>query len=604
MICDPRLIDKPYGRRIWQSLPPMRRYRATARRRRRVLRRCAGAGARARLDCRGVRVAALALSRRPEAPGLPVSFASSSYSAATAASAARIAQSLAGDEGDQAVVAGRDAARAAADSGGGDFARRRQASAWNSPRRSMCCPAAIISQPRLKQLEPVARRPHPAGRVSGAGPRRCAHGRRSSAGAHCDRPGRRALGSCAASRAIEQTYGAARATRLVVSGASSVPTNVGGAVVDAIRARGVRRAHRSIVGISRASSGRQRGSATVAAITSYVGKQFRRRGAGGGVAARLRLAAAPAPATGIRPRSGTRWLADCDVPDLGLLPDASAGRAVRCVFERRAWSCRSCTSACGCYRGRSRWRWIPQPRRARRAVAQDAATGSRGLRQRRRARCTCGTCAGFAARIGLAGAVDAGGGPVATDRRCRARRPMVLARKLAAGALAARGAMPCLGLFSLDECSACAGRVRRADDSARWRRRGHRQLTRFPTSPMAASIGTRATAIWDCQAFGGGGASDRKKRCRENSPATPGANRCGDCVKLAMYDSGRSSAITPFDAVFGLDERHRGWPLAKHRRAAYNQQSARQDCRCHPDKKLRWCCIRCSASPAWHQLSG
>jgi ATP-dependent DNA helicase DinG len=30
MICDTRLIDKPYGRRIWQSLPPMRRSRAEA----------------------------------------------------------------------------------------------------------------------------------------------------------------------------------------------------------------------------------------------------------------------------------------------------------------------------------------------------------------------------------------------------------------------------------------------------------------------------------------------------------------------------------------------------------------------------------------------
>jgi len=28
MVCDPRLVDKPYGRRIWQSLPPMRRTRA------------------------------------------------------------------------------------------------------------------------------------------------------------------------------------------------------------------------------------------------------------------------------------------------------------------------------------------------------------------------------------------------------------------------------------------------------------------------------------------------------------------------------------------------------------------------------------------------
>ena len=27
MICDPRLVNKPYGRRIWQSLPPMRRTR-------------------------------------------------------------------------------------------------------------------------------------------------------------------------------------------------------------------------------------------------------------------------------------------------------------------------------------------------------------------------------------------------------------------------------------------------------------------------------------------------------------------------------------------------------------------------------------------------
>ena len=27
MVCDPRLVDKPYGKRIWQSLPPMRRTR-------------------------------------------------------------------------------------------------------------------------------------------------------------------------------------------------------------------------------------------------------------------------------------------------------------------------------------------------------------------------------------------------------------------------------------------------------------------------------------------------------------------------------------------------------------------------------------------------
>jgi ATP-dependent DNA helicase DinG len=30
MICDPRLVDKPYGKRIWRALPPFRRTRALA----------------------------------------------------------------------------------------------------------------------------------------------------------------------------------------------------------------------------------------------------------------------------------------------------------------------------------------------------------------------------------------------------------------------------------------------------------------------------------------------------------------------------------------------------------------------------------------------
>jgi ATP-dependent DNA helicase DinG len=30
MICDPRLVDKPYGKRIWRSLPPMKRTRELA----------------------------------------------------------------------------------------------------------------------------------------------------------------------------------------------------------------------------------------------------------------------------------------------------------------------------------------------------------------------------------------------------------------------------------------------------------------------------------------------------------------------------------------------------------------------------------------------
>ena len=30
MICDPRLVSRPYGRKIWQSLPPMKRTRSLA----------------------------------------------------------------------------------------------------------------------------------------------------------------------------------------------------------------------------------------------------------------------------------------------------------------------------------------------------------------------------------------------------------------------------------------------------------------------------------------------------------------------------------------------------------------------------------------------
>ena len=30
MICDPRMLDKPYGRHVWRSLPPMRRTRERA----------------------------------------------------------------------------------------------------------------------------------------------------------------------------------------------------------------------------------------------------------------------------------------------------------------------------------------------------------------------------------------------------------------------------------------------------------------------------------------------------------------------------------------------------------------------------------------------
>ena len=30
VVCDPRLVDKPYGKRIWRALPPFRRTRSLA----------------------------------------------------------------------------------------------------------------------------------------------------------------------------------------------------------------------------------------------------------------------------------------------------------------------------------------------------------------------------------------------------------------------------------------------------------------------------------------------------------------------------------------------------------------------------------------------
>ena len=171
----------------------------------------------------------------------------------------RIAQTLAGDDGIEVVVAGRDAARAA---------EVAAAIARECGRRVEFAAIDVLSReiaPRLRQLEPSlvvhAGGPFP--------PRDHTVARAAlSVGAHyVDLADARAF-VCG----IRDIDDAARSRdRLVVSGASSVP-GLSSAVVDAF-------AHEfdALASIDFGISPGNRtpnGSATIAAITSYVGKRF------------------------------------------------------------------------------------------------------------------------------------------------------------------------------------------------------------------------------------------------------------------------------------------------------------------------------------------
>jgi len=225
-----------------------------------------------------------------------------------------------------------------------------------------------------------------------------------------------------------------------VSGASSVP-GLSSAVVDAF-------AHEfdALTSIDFGISPGNRtpnGSATVAAITSYVGKRFGVWHDGAWQPAygwqRLRRYRYP-------PMVGTRWLVDCDVPDLQLFPERYPGvQSVRFgaglelpVLHFGLWL----------LSWPSRWEWI----RRLDAYADRLRRGSQWFRD-------LGTDAG-AMHVTMRGyrrsnalsitwtlVAGDGDGPQVPSTPA-----IVLAKKLAANTLVARGAMPCLGLFSLEEC--------------------------------------------------------------------------------------------------------------------------------------------------------
>jgi saccharopine dehydrogenase-like NADP-dependent oxidoreductase len=227
---------------------------------------------------------------------------------------------------------------------------------------------------------------------------------------------------------------------LVVSGASTVP-GLSGAVLDAF-------AHEfdalQSIDLGIAPGNRTpRGSATVASVASYVGRQFGVWDGGVWQPAygwqRLRRYRYP-------PAAGTRWLADCDVPDLELFPERYPG--VQSVRFGAGLELPFLHFGLWLLSWPSRWRWIAHleahAERLRRGSEWFAKLGTdvgamhvemHGFRRGHRLDVIWTLVAGH------------GDGP---QIPCTAA--IVIARKLAAGTLVARGALPCLGLFSLEEC--------------------------------------------------------------------------------------------------------------------------------------------------------
>jgi hypothetical protein len=233
---------------------------------------------------------------------------------------------------------------------------------------------------------------------------------------------------------------ACEANRLVVSGASTVP-GLSAAVIDRYR---VEFAELTDIDIGVSPGNRApRGIATVAAILSYVGRplQMWKNGQWRNVLGwqGLRREHYPAPV-------GTRWLGNCDVPDLALFPPRYPGlKSLRFgaglelgLLHVGLWL----------LSWPVRWRLLsPLDRWARelkRASEWFLAWGSDAGAMHVRLHGTA--VDGTPLTLTWILIAASGHGP-----QVPATAAIVLARKLADGQLPARGARPCLDLFSLDE---------------------------------------------------------------------------------------------------------------------------------------------------------
>jgi saccharopine dehydrogenase-like NADP-dependent oxidoreductase len=238
---------------------------------------------------------------------------------------------------------------------------------------------------------------------------------------------------------IRALDGEARAAgRLVIAGASSVPA-LSSAVVQRL-ALELDRVEAIEIGIS--ASERTPGPATVEAVLGYCGKRFARKSNGTWIDIHgwqaIRAHAFDDPPM-------RRWLADCDVPDLDLLPERYPGaRDVRFVagVESKAvmagmwllsWVVRLklMPSAVRLAPGLARAAHVLERFGTGRSAMFVRVTGSRGD-----ARCEY---------LWELRASDNKGALVP----CMAA--VALARKLARGALPDSGALPCMGLLDLDE---------------------------------------------------------------------------------------------------------------------------------------------------------
>lgn len=231
---------------------------------------------------------------------------------------------------------------------------------------------------------------------------------------------------------------AARAANvLVASGASTLPA-LSADVIDEHRSHFERL---DSIDISIAP-GQQtpRGVATLAAVLSYCGKPFQVWEAG-----RWQTV------YGWRdmhrftyPEFGRRWLSRCDVPDLQLFPARYIG-VVRVRFDA------------GLELAVAQWAFWLLAGLVRSGLIGNARVFARLMQTWGAKFDWLGSDTG-GMHIGLAG-IDTRGQPARVDWHLVARRghgpeipcmpAIVLTRKLAAGTLSARGAMPCMGLMSL-----------------------------------------------------------------------------------------------------------------------------------------------------------
>lgn len=228
---------------------------------------------------------------------------------------------------------------------------------------------------------------------------------------------------------------------LAVTGASTVP-GLSAAVIDELRSR-YTRLDGIDIGISPGNR-TERGLATVAAILSYVGRPLPWREHGRPLAVRgwqrLRRQRYAAPV-------GARWLAACDVPDLGL-------------FESRYGPLQELRFRAGLelkllHFGLWLLSWL-----VRAGLVRDLSRHAPALKRMSEWFGAAGSDHG-AMHVTLRGMADDGKAVeqhweiVARDGdgpEIPATAAVVIARKLAAAELSTRGARPCLDLFTLNEC--------------------------------------------------------------------------------------------------------------------------------------------------------